>query len=335
MRVGIVGTGAIAQKHALVYRNLGFPIVACTNTTASRGTEFAQSHGAEFVPSVEELCRHPDVDFVDVCTLPHFRLPVLEHCARSGKHVLVEKPMAIDLGTAARMTELAASGGIQLGVISQHRFDDSFLFLKRAIDAGRLGKLLHANAYVKWWRSDEYYSRPVKGSWAGEGGGVLINQAIHQVDLLLHLAGPVDQVAAMWQIGAVHAIESEDSLQALVRFASGATGVIEASTACWPGYPERIEIHGTNGTAIVTGDVLTTWDVRQDFGEPPSLGKQASSGMADPMAISTLPFERQIKDFVDACKQGRRPLCSGQDAYRTLELVRKIYDSSRSNDLHL
>jgi UDP-N-acetyl-2-amino-2-deoxyglucuronate dehydrogenase len=327
MRVGIIGTGAISHKHAVAYRNLGTPIVACTNATHSRGREFATTYGTHFVESVEELCRNPEIDFIDLCTLPCYRLQVLELCALHRKHVLVQKPIATDLITAARMIELADQAGIQLGVVSQHRFDDSFLFLKKAIDEGRLGRILQADAYVKWWRSADYYSRPIKGSWAGEGGGALMNQGIHQVDLLLYLAGPVSRVAGMWQLGAVHSIESEDSLQALLRYESGATGVIQASTAFWPGAPERIEIHGTKGTAIVTGDVLTTWQVPVDHGEPPPLGGHTASGMSDPLAISTKPLERQISEFMDACSRNARPLCSGQDGYRALELVQRIYAS--------
>ena len=128
--------------------------------------------------------------------------------------------------------------------------------------AGRLGRILQADAYVKWYRSDEYYARPIKGSWAVEGGGALISQAIHQVDVLLYLIGAVDEVFGYWQLGAAHKIESEDCVCAVMRYASGATGVIQAATALWPGYPERVEIHGTKGSAIVTGDQLTTWDVR-------------------------------------------------------------------------
>jgi UDP-N-acetyl-2-amino-2-deoxyglucuronate dehydrogenase len=327
MRVGIIGTGAISHKHALAYRNIGFPVVACTNTTAERGREFARKYGATFVDSVEELCTHPEVDYVDVCTLPNFRLPVLELCATSRKHVLVQKPMAIDLDTATQMIQVAKRAGIQLGVVSQHRFDDSVIFLKHAIAQGRLGRLLQADCYVKWWRSADYFSRPVKASWAGEGGGALINQGIHQIDLLLYLAGPVNDVAAMWQLGAVHQIESEDSVSALLRFASGANGVIQASTSFWPGYPERLEIHGTKGTAIITGDKLTTWDVLDDFGEPPPLSQQGASGASDPMAISVLPFERQFVEFAQACAAGREPMPSGHDGYAALKLVQDIYAS--------
>lgn len=329
MRVGIIGTGAIANKHAQAYRNLGFRITVCTNSSAERGERFAAANGAQFVRTAEELCSHPEVDFVDVCTFPDFRLEPVRLCATYGKHILVQKPMAIDLATARAMIQIAHDGGIQLGVVSQHRFDDSTIFLKKAIDSGRLGRILQADAYVKWWRSADYYSRPIKGSWATEGGGALINQAIHQVDLLLYLVGGVEQVFGLWQIGAVHQIESEDNLSALLRYANGATGVLQASTALWPGFPERLEIHGTRGTAIITGDKLTHWDMQDDQGDPAPVVRDVASGASDPMAISVLPFERQLLDFANACEAGRSPLVAGEDGYRALQLVTSIYASCR------
>ena len=150
------------------------------------------------------MCQHPGIDFVDVCTFPDLRLEAVEACASSGKHVQVQKPVALTPVVARKMIDVARSAGILLGVVSQHRFDDASLFLKRAIDDGRLGRLIEADAYVKWWRSDEYYERPAKGSWKVEGGGALMNQGIHQVDLLLWLAGPARAVAGEWQIGAAH-----------------------------------------------------------------------------------------------------------------------------------
>ena len=176
------------------------------------------------------------------------------------------------------MIDTARRAGIVLGVVSQHRFDESSQFLATALAAGRLGRLLQADAYVKWYRSPEYYARPIKGTWAVEGGGALINQAIHQVDLLRWFAGPVREVFGAWQLGAAHRIESEDVLTAVIRFEHGATGVLQASTAFWPGYPERIELHGTKGTAVVTGDRLTRWDVRDDEGEAPPLAQRRRLG---------------------------------------------------------
>lgn len=327
MRVGIIGTGAIAGKHAQVYRNIGYQVLLCTDRTDARGRSFAQTTGAKFVATPTEVCSHPDIDYVDVCTFPAYRLAAVELCARFHKHVLVQKPMAIDLETARQMISVANKAGIQLGVVSQHRFDDSILFLKSAIEAGRLGRILQADAYVKWFRSTEYYVRAGKGKWEVEGGGALISQAIHQVDLLLHLIGPVDEVTGHWQLGTLHKIESDDLLCALLHYASGATGVLQTSTALWPGYSERLEIHGTKGTAVVTGDQLTSWDVQSDSGDLAPVAARSASGASDLMAISLTPFERQFTDFGEACRTGRAPACSGIDGFRALHLVRGVYTS--------
>jgi len=332
MRVGMIGTGAISHKHAQAYRNIGYELTVCTDINEEAGRRFAGQYGAEFVGSYEDVCRHPRVDYVDVCTFPDFRMQPLEICAKSGKHIQVQKPISTNIETARAMVETSRRAGIQLGVVSQHRFDESSQFLQRAIAAGRLGKLLQCDCYVKWYRSPDYYARPVKGSWAIEGGGALINQAIHQVDILRWLAGPVRELYAVWQLGALHKIESEDVVNAVMRFASGATGVIQAATAFWPGYTERTEFHGTNGTAIISGDKLTTWDVKDDSGEAPPLAKDVSSGSSDPMAISLEPFERQFLDFGEAIRNGRKPLVAGEDGCLALEIVDAVYRSCRTGE---
>ncbi|MBZ5602501.1 MAG: Gfo/Idh/MocA family oxidoreductase [Acidobacteriia bacterium] len=328
MRVGIIGTGAIAHKHAQVYANIGYSLVACAASDPARARAFADRYGCAAATSWQDLCR-ADLDIVDVCRFPDFRLPVVELCAREKKHVQVEKPIATNTETARRMIDVARGAGILLNVVSQHRFDESAQFLKRAIDAGRLGKRIEADAYVKWYRPPEYYARPAKGSWAVEGGGALINQGIHQADLLLWLVGPVARVTGEWQLGAAHRIESEDVVNAVLRYASGATGVIQASTAFRPGFAERLEFHGTRGTAVITGDQLTVWDVDDDGGEPPPLARAAASGASEPMAISLVPFERQFLDFGEAIRAGRQSLVSGEEGYRALELVESIYRSCR------
>src|SRR5262245_16158560 len=330
LRVGIIGTGAIAGMHARAYKNIGYTVRACTNVTQDKGRAFALQHGAEFIERFEDLCRHPDVDFVDVCTFPSFRLDVVRACAASRKPVQVQKPISTTLSGAREIVDTAREAGTLLGVVSQHRFDRASLFLSSAIQAGRLGRLLQCDAYVKWWRSDEYYSRPVKGTWQTEGGGALITQAIHQVDLLLWLAGPVRELFGMWRLGAAHNIESEDLVSAVLRYENGATGVIQAATALWPGYSERVEIHGTKGSAIITGDQLTTWDVKDDAGDPPPLASGVASGASDPMAISVESFERQFLDFGDAIRTGRAPLVAGEEGLQALALVDAIYRSCRT-----
>jgi predicted dehydrogenase len=329
LRVGLIGTGAISYKHAQAYKNIGYEVTVCTDINEASGQRFAAEFGPKFVKTYQEVCSHPQVDYVDVCTFPDFRLQPVELCAQHKKHIHVQKPIATDLKTARAMLDIAKKAGIVLGVSSQHRFDDSIQFLHKALGAGRLGKILQADAYVKWHRPASYYSRPIKGSWKTEGGGALINQAIHQVDVLRWLVGPVAELFAYWQLGALHKIESEDVLSAVLRYRSGATGVIQASTAFWPGYTERLEIHGTKGSAIVSGDKLTTWDVENDSGDPPPLAKEVASGSSDPMAISLEPFEREFRDFGEAIRTGRKPLLGGEEGYQALEIVSAIYTSCR------
>jgi predicted dehydrogenase len=335
MKVGILGTGAIANKHAQAYRNIGFELLACANKTESRGREFADRWRAEFIPDYKALCRFPGLDFIDVCTFPDFHLEPVQACAKIGRAIQVQKPIATTLEAARQMIEVAQAARITFGVASQHRFDDATIFLKRALAAGRLGRILQADAYVKWFRSDEYYSRPIKGSWHTEGGGALINQAIHQVDLLLYLIGPVVSVFGTWQLGARHKMESEDIVNALVAYKSGATGVIQAATAFWPGYTERVEIHGTKGTAIISGDRLTSWDVLDDEesnrADPAPLAQDIASGSSDPMAISVTSFERQFQDFADAVRNRREPLVNGEEGYRALQVVLGTYQSCRES----
>ena len=218
-------------------------------------------------------------------------------------------------------------------MVSQHRFDDASLFLSKAIAAGRLGKLLQCDCYVKWYRSPEYYSRPIKGSWQTEGGGALINQAIHQVDILRWLAGPVAELFGVWQLGALHKIESEDVVNAVVRYASGATGVIQASTAFWPGYTERTEFHGTKGTAIISGDKLTTWDVEDDSGEPAPVAKEVASGRVRPDG----DFAGALRAPVPGFRRRHRARAAsrwsaGEEGYQALEIVDAVYRSCRTGE---
>jgi len=325
----MIGTGAISHMHARALKNIGYELTVCSDINPDAGKAFADKYGCEYVPTYEEVCRHAKVDYVDVCTFPDFRMQPIAICAETKKHIQVQKPISTNVETARQMVDTARNAGIVLGVVSQHRFDDSTIFLKKAIAGGRLGKIIQADAYVKWYRTAQYYSRPIKGSWATEGGGALINQAVHQVDVLLYLVGAVREVTGYWQLGALHKIESEDVVNAMLRYANGATGVIQASTAMWPGYSERIEIHGTKGTATVTGDKLTGWDVQDDSGDPAPVEKQVMSGASDPMAIPLENLERQFVDFGNACKSGSSPLVSGEEGLRALEVVTAVYRSCR------
>jgi len=333
MKVGLIGTGAIAHKHGDSYKEIDYEIVAVSNRSEDKGREFASKYGAEFVADWRTLCERPDVDFVDICAFPDSRLEMTAAAAANGKHVLVQKPIALTLEAAQEMIDVTRSANLVLGVMSQHRFDDATLFLAKAVQAGRLGKILQADSYTKWHRPQPYYDRPGKGTWDVEGGGALINQAIHGLDLLLYLAGSVKEVFGQWQIAAAHEMESEDLVNAVLRYDSGATGVVQATTAILPGYPERIEIHGTKGSAILTGDRLTAWDLEVDFGDDaPLVGQDMDSGASDPMAISLEPIKRQFLDFGKAIETSGKPLVAGEEGYAALELVLSIYKSARSGE---
>ena len=242
-------------------------------------------YGDQFADQVA-VCGRADVKLVHVCTFPDYRLEPVKLCASLGKPVQLQKPIARTLAEARQILEIANRAGTTVGVVNQHRFDDSSQFLHRAITAGRLGRILKADSYVKWYRSPAYYGRSVKGGWAVEGGGALINQAIHQVDLVRWLIGPVRSVKATWQLGAIHTIESEDIVNALLTFENGASGVNFRHRRLFGPATRSVQIHGSRGSAIVTGDRLTAWDVQDDHGDPAPL----TGGGALPAHPTPWPF---------------------------------------------
>lgn len=330
MNIGLIGTGAISYKHGECYAQLGFPVVACSDLFEEKGRAFAAKHGSEFHADWRELVARPDIGYVDVCTFPDSHLEIVRECAAKGKSVLLQKPMDLKLENCREMIELAKSAGIRLGVVSQHRFDDSTMFLKKAMEDGRLGKILQLDGYVKWHRPQSYYAKPGKGTWAMEGGGALVNQGIHTVDVIMYLAGRVTEISANWQLGAAHEMEAEDIVNALLKFESGATGVLQASTAFWPGFTERIEIHGAKGSAIITGDKLTTWRVQDDPGaDAPLEDAPDESGASDPMAIPTENLKRGFANFANAVETGTEPLINGEEGYRALQIVLGVYEAAR------
>ena len=329
MRVGMVGTGAISHKHAESYVAIGYELVACSNRGPAKGEEFASRHGCAFEFDYRDLCAREDIDFVDVCTFPDSHVDICRHAAANGKHVLLQKPMALTLEDCRTMIAICRKAGVGLGVVSQHRFDECAIFLRKAIADGRLGRLLQLDGYVKWHRPQAYYDRPGKGTWAVEGGGALINQGIHTADVMQYLGGPVRLAYAHWQLAAAHEMEAEDWVNAVLVYENGAGGVLQAATAAWPGYPERIEVHGTRGTAIVTGDQLTAWDVEGDPGDDAPLAAGVDSGAADPMAISIENLQRQFRDFAEAVSEGREPTVSGEEGLAAVRFVLGVYQSAR------
>jgi UDP-N-acetyl-2-amino-2-deoxyglucuronate dehydrogenase len=330
LNVAIIGAGAVAAHHAQAAAELpGARLTGVSSRRFEQAEALARRFNARAYRQVAEVFGDAEVDLVIICTLPDSHGALVLEAAKSGKHVLVEKPMDITLEGAERSIQECRGAGVTLAVVSQKRFTDGARFLHRSIRDGVFGRLLQVDASMKWYREPSYYARQGKGCWDVEGGGALMNQAIHQIDLLRWLAGPVARVRCEWQLGAFHEIESEDIACAMIRYGNGATGVLQASTCFYPGYPDRLEIHGTRGSAITQGDFLKDWSIK-DAPEPsPELFQESTVGSSQPMSISVEPFRRQLANVRESILEGSVPLVSGEEGMETLRLVLAMYQSAR------
>lgn len=332
LKFGIVGAGNIAPVHAIAVTSIaGAELVAVADSNPERCRAITEKHGGTPYTDYHDLLARSDVDVVTIC-LPHYlHAPITIEAAAAGKHVMCEKPMAISLAQCDAMIAACEKAGVMLGVIFQGRFEPLVLQLKTAIDSGELGQLLWVSANTFWHRTDEYYrSGDWRGTWAHEGGGVLINQAIHAIDLLLWLAGVPSRVTA--QIRTLnHQIEVEDCALASLQYKNGQLGLIQATSFSIPGYPERLEFYGTQGSAIYhKGQGRLEWHFRDAYKDHTD-SSEGSSGAARPMDILPTAHIAQFKDFVQAINGNRAPSITGQDGRLSIELVEAIYRSSRKN----
>jgi UDP-N-acetyl-2-amino-2-deoxyglucuronate dehydrogenase len=331
---GIVGTGVIAAMHAAAIATLpGARLAAVTDVAAGAAAAFAAARGCAAEPGLDALLARPDVDVVCICVPSGLHAEVGVRAARAGKHLVVEKPIDVTLAAADRLIEAARTAGVALTVISQHRFDPGLIELKRLLGDGVLGRLVLAEASTKWYRTKGYYdSAAWRGTWAMDGGS-LMNQGVHYVDLLRWCMGPVAEVTALCATQA-HQVEVEDTALAIVRFGSGAVGTILSSTAAFPGFPQRLEVTGTDGTVIVEDGRI----VRRAFGAgaaesqggagPETIGTIGAA--ADPAAIEVTSHAAQIADLLAAIEEGREPAVDGRAGRDALEIVCAVYESART-----
>jgi UDP-N-acetyl-2-amino-2-deoxyglucuronate dehydrogenase len=246
--------------------------------------------------------------------------------AAAGRHILLEKPLERSTERAERLVEGAAAAGVKLGVVFQHRFREASEHLRARLREGALGELAAVNVISPWWRPQSYYDEPGRGTLARDGGGVLITQAIHTLDLMLSLAGPVAEVAAITGTTPLHRMETEDFAGAGLRFASGAYGALMATTAEYPGFPERIELIGTKATAILTAGIVT---IHYQDGRTERVGEeQGTGGGADPMAFPHDAHRALLADFLDAIDQDRSPRVTGREALRVHHFIDAVLRSS-------
>jgi UDP-N-acetyl-2-amino-2-deoxyglucuronate dehydrogenase len=325
---GIIGTGTIAAVHADAIALLpDARLSAVTDVAAGAAAAFAAARGCAAEPSLDALLARRDVEVACVCVPSGLHAEVGVRAAKAGKHLVVEKPIDVTLDAADRLIAAAREAGVTLTVISQHRFDPGVIELKRLIDDGALGALVLGEAATKWYRTQAYYdSAPWRGTWAMDGGA-LLNQGIHYVDLLRWCMGPPAEVTAVCATQA-HQIEVEDTSLAIVKFASGAVGTIMATTAAFPGFPQRLEITGTEGTVTVEDGQIVRSALRSaDASRSPG---PASAAAADPAAVDAASHAAQIADLLASVNEGRQPAVSGTSGREALEIVRAVYESSRT-----
>lgn len=335
---GIVGCGMIAGFHARAINDMrGAKLVAVHTSNKKHGKKVADlAGGCEIYTDYKEFLKHPGLDIVNVCTPSGAHKESSVAAAKAGKHVVVEKPLEITLRRCDAIVDACRKNKVKLCTIFPSRFSPANRALKAAVDDGRFQTLTLGDTYVKWWRSQEYYDKGGwKGTWALDGGGAFMNQAIHNVDLLYWLMGDIAEVNGVTGTLGHKRVEVEDTAVAAVRFRNGALGTLEATTSAYPGLLKKTEIHGTGGSAIVEQDHVLMWEfakksrkdatVRRKF--MPKEG-ESTGGASDPSAISYAGHMEQLKDFMQAVQKGGDPLVDGEEGRKAVEIILGIYKSA-------
>ncbi|MEP0711022.1 Gfo/Idh/MocA family oxidoreductase [Algoriphagus sp.] len=327
--IGIIGTGAITGKHADAIAELeNAELVALCSSSSERAKAAQEKFGVQAYADVSAFLTHPELDIVCICTASGHHMEAGLLSAKAGKQLLIEKPLEINLNRADQLIAVCQEYGVKLGVIFQNRFSKDYMKLKAAVQEGKFGKLLMGNAHVNWYRSPEYYSgSPWKGTLDGDGGGAFMNQGIHTIDLLLDVMGDVKTVFGKVKT-ALHPIEGEDLGAALLTFENKALGNITASTALYPGLPERLEIFGKNGSAVLEAGKLVHWSIQGENSEPILTEATEGSGAADPMAIGHALHKTQWEHYLNALENNEQVVVEGNIARKSVELIRAIYKSS-------
>lgn len=327
---GIVGCGVIAPFHARALAELpNARLVAVADAVAERAREMASDYEIEAL-GIDALLERPDIDVVCVCVPSGQHAAIGVRAAAAGKHVVTEKPIDITLESADRLIDACSRHGVALTVISQHRWDPGARALKELVDSGRLGTLVIGDAYVKSYRTQEYYdSGSWRGTWSMDGGGALMNQGVHYVDLLQWVMGPVRSVVALTRTLAHERIEVEDIAIALLTFASGAVGVLECSTAAYPGFSERLEVSGTGGSVIVEAGELKVRELKDEKGETSAYGGRVEvAAREDSTQSPDYGHREQLREFLEAIDAGRPPAIDGEAARTALEIILAVYESA-------
>lgn len=334
LRIGIIGLGMASAPHAKSLLDLRdrVEVAACYSPTAARRESFAASYGFPVVDSEEAIFADPTIGAVLILTPPNTHLELVARAAKAGQHILLEKPLDVTPERSRDIVETARLAKVTLGIVFQNRFRPAALALAALLSSGRLGSIVGASARLQNWRPQSYYDAPGRGTVARDGGGVLVTQAIHTIDLLISFVGLPSEVFATAVTSPLHQMETEDLVSATLIFGNGAIGTLHATTAAYPGYPERIELIGTGGTAVLEGEKLTANFL--DGTASAVDGAETGSGAgADPMAFGHQQHLALITDFLDAVANGTKPHATGEDALNAHLLIETLLRSSSSRTL--
>lgn len=342
LRFGIVGCGVIGPLHAEAISSLpDAQLVAVADIDAAKAHRLAEKYHATPYTTLQEMCAHEHLDVIDVCTPSGMHGEHACQVMRAGSHVIVEKPMEITHARIEEMLRVQQETGRKMAVISQHRFDAASMQVHALIQEQALGRLVLGNAAIPWWRSQKYYdSGAWRGTWELDGGGILMNQSIHSIDVLQWLMGPVKSIYAYTDT-LVHRMETEDVAVAVLRFANGALGTIAATTGAYPGVTTRIEVFGDKGSAVIEDDRLSYLHLARDDQEevgPYGGGQKKSEASlkqeataSNPAALSANTHAIQIADMIRAIRENGTPLVDGNAARHPVEIILGVYESARTH----
>ena len=335
---GVVGAGLIADFHARAMGDIeNAKFVACCDVNADRANALAKKYGGKAFDSYEKMLESDEIDIVTIATPSGLHMEPTVAAAKAGKHVICEKPLEITLERIDAMIEAHEKAGTRLGGIFPYRFNDLMVPLREAINSGRFGTITYASVYVPWWRTDAYYKDSWHGTWKLDGGGALMNQSIHMVDMLCDLLPPIESVQA-YTATLGHKMEAEDAAVAALRYTNGALGLIYGTTASYPGQFRRFEITGTKGTVINVENSITVWQFADERPEDEEVRKrfmeiEGGGGVADPAAITHENHTRNFKAFLDTLERGEDFWIDGPEARKAVEVILAVYRSAREGRL--
>jgi predicted dehydrogenase len=332
IRFGIIGCGLISDWHAKAIGQIpNAVLVGVADINKASADAVAQKYNILSFRTVEELLESDNIDTVCICTPSGLHVQLAVKAADAGKHIVIEKPMAITTEQCAQIIAAVERNHVKAAVVSQFRFSEAVKELKKAIATGSLGKIVMGSIYMKYYRSYEYYNKNSwKGTWKMDGGGALMNQGIHGIDMLQYVMGKVKSVSALTRT-LVHKIEVEDTACAVVEYESGSIGIIQGTTSVYPGFPRRLEVNGEKGSIVVEEDAIVEWVVEgETLPEHITLQRAENVGSSDPANISVEGHIRQLADMTDAILKNRRPMVDIYEGRKAVEIIEAIYESSRT-----